>query len=402
MKIVAKFGFLLLMLLVLGAAFVLPKFVQRSAPPTPEADLVAALAVVGDEEAAPEPIAAEPVTKADAPSALRSDPRFTAFFEALDAQDFERTREAFVAISADIPESEKVELTAQMELAVAAMTAPPAASAPVIPTDVATSEAQPDLATLELAPDSPYTAPKPSADPLAIVSFMADIQNSNFGDAKAKLAALTASVDSATAAMLTSTLAAAEAKEGEATAAQAQIAASQTELAKLQQESISQMQASVKELAAATQAARAAVEETSRLRAEVGSAPAAPASSEPAKPAANPAIKALDLPSLISVIFGFDSSLLSTDARGQLAPAAESLKAEPRLTLQLRGFADSTGPSEYNGILAKARCEVVRDFFIEQGIAGSRLAVVSFGETQAAAGGTEDTLRRVDVIFREE
>lgn len=401
MKIVAKFGFLILMLLVLGAAFVLPKFVQRSAPPTPQSDLVAALAVVGDEKVAPEPAEAEPETGEIASSALRSDSRFNAFFEALDSQDFERTREIFVTLSTEIPEAEKAELTGQMELAVTAMTLPTDSE----PTPAVVVDAP--LAALELLePQTGATAsvpaPKPSTDPALLVSFMADVQSSNFASAKTKLATLVGSVDPATAEMLTTTLATAEAKAAESATALAQLAASQTELAKLQQESISQMQASVKELAAATQAARAATEEASRLRTEPTNTPAPAGPSDASKPAPKPATEAIALPEMLSVTFGFDSTILSSDARGQLTPATESLKAKPGLSLQLRGFADSSGPSDYNGLIAKARCEVVRDFFIEQGIAGNRLTVVSFGETQATSGAPEDTLRRVDVIFRAE
>jgi outer membrane protein OmpA-like peptidoglycan-associated protein len=401
MKIVAKFGFLILMLLVLGAAFVLPKFVQRSAPPTPQSDLVAALAVVGDETVEPEPAAAEPETSEPAPSSLRTNSRFASFFEALDSQDFERTREIFVDLSKDLPEAEKTELTAQMELAVSAMTLPgESATAPAAVADA-------PLATLEplepqAATTSPAPTPKPTTDPTVLVSFMADVQSGNFPSAKTKLATLIGSVDPATAEMLTTTLATAEAKAAESAAALAQLAASQTELAKLQQESITQMQASVKELAAATQAARAATEEATRLRSDSGSTPAATTPGGDSQPTPKVDAKAITLPEMISVVFGFDSSLLSSDAKGQLTTALEALKAESRLSLQLRGFADSSGPSDYNGMIAKARCEVVRDYFIEQGIAGTRLTVVSFGETQAGTGAPEDTLRRVDVIFRAE
>ncbi len=71
--------------------------------------------------------------------------------------------------------------------------------------------------------------------------------------------------------------------------------------------------------------------------------------------------------------------------------------------MQLRGHADATGDTEYNAILARARCEVVRDFLVTKGIDAKRLEVISFGDTQAASSGkTPEELRRVDVIFQAE
>jgi len=87
----------------------------------------------------------------------------------------------------------------------------------------------------------------------------------------------------------------------------------------------------------------------------------------------------------------------------KLAPVIEAMQQEPRLLVQLRGHSDASGNTEYNAILARARCEVVRDYLVSKGIDPKRLEVISFGDTQAATSGkSAEELRRVDVIFRTE
>lgn len=88
--------------------------------------------------------------------------------------------------------------------------------------------------------------------------------------------------------------------------------------------------------------------------------------------------------------FRFDSTFLSDASKDFLSSAViKELEEKPRLHVQLRGHADSTGPSDYNGILAQARCEVVKDFPLESGVTADQTSLVSFGETQAAGGTTE-------------
>jgi outer membrane protein OmpA-like peptidoglycan-associated protein len=94
---------------------------------------------------------------------------------------------------------------------------------------------------------------------------------------------------------------------------------------------------------------------------------------------------------------------VSDEAKSTLEPAAEALIAEERLKLQLRGHADPSGNTEYNAIIARARCEVVRDFLVEKGVNPQRITVISFGDTQSAGSGkTAAELRRVDAIFSTE
>lgn len=394
MKFLKKSGLLLLMLGAIALAFVLPKFVQRTQPPTPKEDLAAALAAVPIDDPVPAAPASEDPDAALPAEELRSDPRFAEFFKAIDGGSFEEAGAAFLALGEEIGPEVKGRLTAEMEKAIGAL-APDSstASAPPVAPAIASLAADPGAAPSP-PPAPPVPAPATVPAPEDLVRFMGRVQSGEFAAARSQLAELLPLVDAATASMLETTLAAAEKREAE-------LSASRQEVAKLQQESLAQMQASLKQLSEATLAAKEAVAETTRLRDELKAAPPAaamaptPASSETAVPVA--------LPETVSVGFARGSTFLGEPNETKLAPVVESLQKEPRLLVQLRGHSDASGNTEYNAILARARCEVVRDFLVSKGIDTNRLEVISFGDTQAAASGkTAEELRRVDVIFRTE
>lgn len=386
MKFLKKFGLLLLMLGAIALAFVLPKFVQRTQPPTPKEDLAAALAAVPIDDPVPAIPASEDPDAALPAQELRSDPRFAEFFKAIDGGSFEEAGAAFLALGEEIGPEVKGRLTAEMEKAIGAL-APDSSSQTA-------SSAAPAIASLAedevTAPSPPPAAPAPED----LVRFMGRVQSGEFAAARTQLTELLPLVDTATASMLETTLAAAEKREAE-------LSASRQEVAKLQQESLAQMQASLKQLSEATLAAKEAVAETTRLREELKAAP--PVAPNPPAPAPAESMPPVTLPETLSVGFARGSTFLGGPNETKLAPVIEAMQQEPRLLVQLRGHSDASGNTEYNAILARARCEVVRDFLVSKGIDTKRLEVISFGDTQAAASGkTAEELRRVDVIFRTE
>jgi outer membrane protein OmpA-like peptidoglycan-associated protein len=399
MKFLKKFGLLILMLTAIAIAFVLPKFVQRTQPPTPKEDLAAALAAVavdppasGEEQVATEPAAATNQT------GLRSDARFAGFFAAIDVDDFEAAGTAFLALGEEVGPDQRALLTAEMEKAVGAL-APDPAKAPTPPADnsIASLDA-PVGATSAPAPDAVVESPPPASpapSPEDLVRFMGRVQSGEFEAARAQLAELRPLVDLTTATMLETTLSAAEKRETE-------LAATRREVAKIQQESLAQMQESLKQLSEATVAAKEAVAETTRLREEWKTSAAAAVSASASATSAS-ATPAPELPETVWVTFGRGSTFLGGPNEAKLAPVVAALTVEPRLLLQLRGHSDASGNTEYNAILARARCEVVRDFLVTTGIDAKRLEVISFGDTQAnSSGKTPEELRRVDLIFQAE
>ncbi len=87
--------------------------------------------------------------------------------------------------------------------------------------------------------------------------------------------------------------------------------------------------------------------------------------------------------------FDFDQSLLTPEARAGLTAQAERLKASPR-SIRLEGHADERGSREYNMALGERRANAVRDFLVLQGVDGSLIETISYGEERPAAMGSND------------
>ncbi|KAK0330438.1 hypothetical protein LTR94_032844, partial [Friedmanniomyces endolithicus] len=71
-----------------------------------------------------------------------------------------------------------------------------------------------------------------------------------------------------------------------------------------------------------------------------------------------------------SVKFPTDASALSPEAEERLAQFAQRLQGENKnVYLEIQGFTDSTGSTEYNDQLGGQRAEAVRRFLNRQGVA---------------------------------
>jgi len=85
--------------------------------------------------------------------------------------------------------------------------------------------------------------------------------------------------------------------------------------------------------------------------------------------------------------FAFDKAVLSADARAALVENAQFLMSNPR-AVRLEGHADERGTREYNMALGERRANAVKDFMIMQGVSGSMIEVISYGEEQGASFGS--------------
>ena len=85
--------------------------------------------------------------------------------------------------------------------------------------------------------------------------------------------------------------------------------------------------------------------------------------------------------------FAFDKAVLSDDSRAALIENAQILMSNPR-AVRLEGHADERGTREYNMALGERRANAVKDFMILQGVSGSMIEVVSYGEERAASFGS--------------
>jgi peptidoglycan-associated lipoprotein len=82
----------------------------------------------------------------------------------------------------------------------------------------------------------------------------------------------------------------------------------------------------------------------------------------------------------IKIFFDFDHATLKPEARRILARKSEIMKEYPQLMLAIEGHGDERGTSEYNLGLGKRRAQAAADFLVKQGVAVSRLSIVSYGK----------------------
>ncbi|UTW46459.1 OmpA family protein [bacterium SCSIO 12696] len=86
--------------------------------------------------------------------------------------------------------------------------------------------------------------------------------------------------------------------------------------------------------------------------------------------------------------FDFDKAVLKPEAREALSAHAEVLRNSPR-NVRLEGHADERGTREYNLALAERRANTVRDYLLLQGVNGSYIEVISYGEEEPAVSGSD-------------
>ena len=85
-----------------------------------------------------------------------------------------------------------------------------------------------------------------------------------------------------------------------------------------------------------------------------------------------------------SVLFSADSSILDDSAKAVLRSQATVLK-NTSLPIKIEGHAEETGTREYNMALGAQRAAAVRDYLVSQGIAQTRMSIVTFGKERPLA-----------------
>lgn len=104
-----------------------------------------------------------------------------------------------------------------------------------------------------------------------------------------------------------------------------------------------------------------------------------------------------------NVLFGFDSSDLSSEARANLDKMVTVFESYPDTNIEVQGHTDSKGSTSYNQKLSERRASAVINYLTGKGIPSSRLTLVGYGES--APKYTNDTVegqaqnRRVDFLI---
>jgi outer membrane protein OmpA-like peptidoglycan-associated protein len=103
------------------------------------------------------------------------------------------------------------------------------------------------------------------------------------------------------------------------------------------------------------------------------------------------------------VLFDTGKYSLRPEAREKLAKVAGIVSGHPGLRLDVEGNTDSVGGDDYNQKLSEERGGSVRDYLVQQGMAGSSVSSKGFGKNQPIA--SNDTAsgrqqnRRVELVI---
>jgi outer membrane protein OmpA-like peptidoglycan-associated protein len=122
---------------------------------------------------------------------------------------------------------------------------------------------------------------------------------------------------------------------------------------------------------------------------------AIPASSPPTVATSGP------LPGTTVIQFGRDSSLVDAEQAAKLSPLVAKLQQDSAAKIELRGFADKSGSTDYNLGLSRSRAAAVQDVFRRAGVADSRISLLPMGSFQAGDLPAEQAsaMRKVEVLL---
>lgn len=84
--------------------------------------------------------------------------------------------------------------------------------------------------------------------------------------------------------------------------------------------------------------------------------------------------------SLSTIYFSYDSNNISESAKSTLNENAKYLRNNPKFNIVVEGHCDERGTSEYNLALGQRRALKVKEYYVQLGIAPSRIATISYGE----------------------
>ncbi len=89
-----------------------------------------------------------------------------------------------------------------------------------------------------------------------------------------------------------------------------------------------------------------------------------------------------------TILFDTGKATIKTESVSTMVDIIQILKEYPNAKFTVEGHTDSVGSSESNQRLSEARANSVRDFLINEGISGTRLTAIGYGEEKPIASNT--------------
>ncbi len=93
---------------------------------------------------------------------------------------------------------------------------------------------------------------------------------------------------------------------------------------------------------------------------------------------------------LKTVYFGYNSSAIEGDTRDSLNSNAEFLKTNAAVKIQVEGHCDERGSVQFNLALGERRAKATRDYLVAQGVASSRISIISLGKEKPVSFGHDE------------
>jgi outer membrane protein OmpA-like peptidoglycan-associated protein len=85
-----------------------------------------------------------------------------------------------------------------------------------------------------------------------------------------------------------------------------------------------------------------------------------------------------------TVYFYYDQYALTSSAFGVIDGVIQKMKANPNLSIHLKGHTDLSGSEQYNSPLSKKRAQMVFDYMNSRGISAERMILSSYGKKKPA------------------
>jgi peptidoglycan-associated lipoprotein len=82
------------------------------------------------------------------------------------------------------------------------------------------------------------------------------------------------------------------------------------------------------------------------------------------------------------VFFEYDQATLADASRNLLQKKAGFMQKHPEVQITIEGHCDQRGSSEYNLGLGQKRADSIKNYLQDLGVAGNRMATVSYGKEQ--------------------
>jgi len=102
-----------------------------------------------------------------------------------------------------------------------------------------------------------------------------------------------------------------------------------------------------------------------------------------------------------SIYFGFGDYSIASGMEEHMATNMNAMNAAPSSRIKIEGNCDEFGTDEYNYALGLKRAKAVKDSIVAQGVDGSKMVMVSFGESNPVCSDPTDGCyqknRRVDL-----